>query len=153
MASLQLKVPPPLVVFATAALMAAIAYAFPGQAIELPFRRVLALVLAVLGMVCVAAGISQFRRQQTTLDPRKPQRASSLVDTGIYRFTRNPMYLGFLVVLAGWAVYLGHLLPFTALPLYMLYLGRFQIGPEERFLAAKFGDRYETYRRKVRRWL
>ena len=152
MASLQLKGPPPLVVFAAAALMAALVSAFPGPAIELPLRRVLALVLAVLGMACVAAGISQFRRHQTTLAPRKPQRASSVVDPGIYRFTRNPMYLGFLVVLAGWAVFLGHLLPFIVLPLYMLYLGKFQIDPEEHFLAAKFGDRYETYRRRVRRW-
>ncbi len=153
MASLQLKVPPPLVVFAAAALMAGIACAFPGWAIQLPAHRPLALALAVLGLACVAAGISQFRRHQTTLDPRQPQRASSLVDTGIYRVTRNPMYLGFLVVLTGWAVHLEHLLAFLVLPLYMLYLGRYQIGPEERFLAAKFGDQYQAYRRRVRRWL
>ena len=63
------------------------------------------------------------------------------------------MYLGFLVILTGWAVYLGSLLPFIVLPMYVLYLDKFQIGPEERLLAAKFGDHYEAYRREVRRWI
>ena len=153
MKSLQLKVPPPLVVFTSAALMAGLAYTFPGAAIDLPARLIPALVLAAIGFVCIAAGIIEFRRHETTIDPRQPQRSSSLVDTGIYRFTRNPMYLGFLVVLTGWAVYLGNLLPFIVLPMYVLYLGNYQIGPEERHLAAKFGDRYDAYRGKVRRWL
>ena len=153
MGSLHLKVPPPVVVIALAALMAGVAYAFPGAAIDIPARRVLAVVLAAIGIVCVGAGIKEFRRHETTIDPRDPQRSSSLVDTGIFRFTRNPMYLGLLVVLAGWAVFLGNLLPFLVLPMYVLYLGKYQIEPEERFLAAKFGDHFEAYRRKVRRWI
>ena len=153
MGSLQLKVPPPLVVVAAAALMAGLAYAFPGAAIDMPARAVLAVVLAGIGGLCIGAGITEFRRHETTIDPREPQRSSSLVDTGIYRFTRNPMYLGFLVILTGWAVYLGNLLPFIVLSLYVLYLGKYQIEPEERFLAAKFGEHYDAYRRKVRRWI
>lgn len=153
MESLQLKIPPPLVVFVAAALMAGMAYAFPGAAIDIPARAVPAVVLAVIGAVCIGAGITEFRRHGTTVDPRDPQRSSSLVDTGIFRFTRNPMYLGLLVVLTGWAVFLGNLLPFLVLPMYVLYLGKYQIEPEERLLAAKFGDRFEAYRRKVRRWI
>lgn len=153
MESLQLKIPPPLVVFVAAALMAGAAYAFPGAEIDIPARVVLAVVFAVIGAVCIGSGIAEFRRHGTTIDPREPQRSSSLVDTGIFRFTRNPMYLGLLVVLTGWAVYLSNLLPFIVLPMYVLYLGKYQIEPEERLLAAKFGDHYEAYRRKVRRWI
>jgi len=141
------------VVAAAAALMAAMAYAFPGAAIHMPAGLLLALLLAAIGVGCIGAGINEFRRHKTTIDPRQPQHSSSLVDTGIYRFTRNPMYLGFLVILAGWAVYLGNLLSFMVLPMYVLYLGKYQIEPEERLLAAKFGDRFEAYRRKVRRWI
>lgn len=153
MESLQLKIPPPLVVFVAAALMAGLAYAFPGAEIDIPARALLAVVFAVIGAVCIGSGIAEFRRHETTIDPREPQRSSSLVDTGIFRFTRNPMYLGLLVVLTGWAVYLSNLLPFIVLPMYVLFLGKYQIEPEERFLAAKFGDHYEAYRRKVRRWI
>lgn len=153
MRSLQLKVPPPLVVITAAALMAGLTYTFRGASIDIPAHLVLAVVLAAIGIGCIGTGINEFRQHETTIDPRDPQRSSSLVDTGIYRFTRNPMYLGFLVILTGWAVYLGNLLPFVVLPAYVLYLGKYQIEPEERLLAAKFGSRYEAYRRKVRRWI
>jgi protein-S-isoprenylcysteine O-methyltransferase Ste14 len=94
-----------------------------------------------------------FRRAQTTITPLKPETASSLVSTGIYGFTRNPMYLGLLTVLIGWAVYLAA--PFALFgPLFFwLYIGRFQIVPEERALSALFGDRFTQYTAKVRRWL
>ena len=83
----------------------------------------------------------------------KPESASSLVVSGIYRFTRNPMYLGMLLVLSGWAIFLSNALSFLFLPAYVVYMNRFQIGPEERALAAKFPQPFADYRSEVRRWL
>lgn len=76
-----------------------------------------------------------------------------MVTSGVYRVSRNPMYLGFLLALAWWVVFLSHLLAFALLPLFMWYMNRFQIVPEERALAAKFGSEFTEYSRAVRRWL
>lgn len=79
--------------------------------------------------------------------------AATLVVLGIYRFSRNPMYIGVLFALTGWAVFLSHALAFLFLPGVVAYLNRFQIAPEERVLLAKLGQAYATYMQSVRRWL
>ena len=78
---------------------------------------------------------------------------SRLVKTGIYRHTRNPMYVGLLLNLAGWAIYLTHVLPLLLLPIFVYYLNRFQIEPEEQRLAERFGTEFTSYRDSVPRWL
>jgi protein-S-isoprenylcysteine O-methyltransferase Ste14 len=78
--------------------------------------------------------------------------ASSLVVTGIYRHTRNPMYLGGLVMLSGWALFLATLSACLFLPLFVAYLTRFQIIPEEKVLRARFGTEFDDYVKRVRRW-
>jgi protein-S-isoprenylcysteine O-methyltransferase Ste14 len=83
----------------------------------------------------------------------KPGSASVLVDGGIYRLTRNPMYLGFLVVLLGWAIFLSKLVALLPLPAFIFYMNRFQIQPEEKALAARFGQTFIAYKARVRRWL
>ncbi len=93
------------------------------------------------------------RTRWGTINPTKPGSTSSIVTGGVYRVTRNPMYVGLALLLAGFALYLGNALGFLTLPAVVLYLGRFQIGPEERVLAAKFGAAYDDYRSRVRRWL
>ena len=82
-----------------------------------------------------------------------PEAASAIVTVGIYRFTRNPMYLGFLLLLIAWAVFLGNIVSALMPLLFIAYMNRFQIAPEERALHARFGVPYETYLRSVRRWL
>ena len=99
------------------------------------------------------AGVVAFRRARTTVDPRDPGKSTELVATGIYRASRNPMYVGFLIALAGWGVFLGNLLALVALPLFVAAMTRFQIAPEERALRARFGERFTRYERSVRRWL
>jgi protein-S-isoprenylcysteine O-methyltransferase Ste14 len=94
-----------------------------------------------------------FRRAGTTVNPMKPESSSSLVVSGIYAFTRNPMYLGFLFALLAWAIYLSHPAAFLVLPLFVWYMNRFQIEPEERALASLFGEAFTTYAARVRRWL
>jgi protein-S-isoprenylcysteine O-methyltransferase Ste14 len=98
-------------------------------------------------------GVLAFRRSSTTVDPRFPEQASRIVSSGIYRYTRNPMYLGMLVVLIAWMALLSNVGTVVMPVLFVLYITRWQIVPEERALAQKFGAEYEVYRRAVRRWL
>jgi protein-S-isoprenylcysteine O-methyltransferase Ste14 len=87
------------------------------------------------------------------VNPLKPDATTVLVTAGIYRFTRNPMYIGLTLTLLGWAAFLGNLLAFALLPLFVFYITQFQIKPEERALRSLFGSIYEDYCAKVRRWL
>lgn len=153
MNALELKVPPLALVLAFALLMWLAATQVPVLAFELPARRTIAVIAAGLGAGLVLIAGLGFRRAETTMNPTKPQSTTSVVDSGVYRISRNPMYLGFLLVLAGWAAYLSHVLPFLFLPAYVGYMNRFQIAPEERMLAARFGAGYAHYRQGVRRWL
>ena len=84
---------------------------------------------------------------------RKKSEGVGCLTTGLYRVTRNPMYLGMLLVLFGWAVFLSNLAALLIAPLFALYITRFQIIPEERVLAEKFGAAFMAYQSQVRRWL
>jgi protein-S-isoprenylcysteine O-methyltransferase Ste14 len=153
MSSLELRIPPVGVVLAAGALMWGLDYVLPWPGAGLPGRIVLAVLSALAGVAIAIAGILEFRRSRTTVNPMTPGAASSLVERGIYRHTRNPMYLGMALALLGWAIWLGSLVALLVLPLFTAYLTRFQIIPEERALAAMFGDSFAAYQRRVRRWL
>lgn len=149
---LELRIPPPLVGGLIGLAMWALTTRSLAGLSE-SMRLVVALALVLMGAAVSLAGVVSFRRARTTVNPLKPEKTSSLVCSGIYRITRNPMYLGFLLVLIGWAVMLGS--PFAALGpvLFVGYISRFQIVPEERVLASLFGDEFSAYRARVRRWL
>lgn len=133
--------------------MAVAAHYTPALGIILPGAQILATGLAGAGVMAALLGVVCFRRARTTVNPLQPAAASHLVVSGIYRRTRNPMYLGMLLVLLGWGVFLAHppamLLAATFIPL----MNRLQIIPEERFLAARFGADFTAYQSAVRRWL
>jgi protein-S-isoprenylcysteine O-methyltransferase Ste14 len=99
------------------------------------------------------AGIREFRVARTTVNPLQPGQATSMVTSGIYRFTRNPMYLGMMLLLVAWSAWLGNALALLLAALFVLYIGRFQIAPEERMLSRLFGPDFDAYRGQVRRWL
>ena len=105
-----------------------------------------------MGFITGVSGVVTFRNAKTTVNPLKPH-ASSLVTWGVYAISRNPMYLGGLIMLLGWAVFLSNPLAFLFLPVYVLYLNRFQIAPEERVLMSLFGETYAAYQVRARRWL
>ncbi|WP_240776290.1 methyltransferase family protein [Nitrincola alkalilacustris] len=151
--SLELKIPPVIVVLITAAIMWLIASPLPG----LPLPDVLRWAALIIGIIAGAgislAGVISFKRASTTVNPMIPSASSSLVTSGIYRYTRNPMYLGFLVALAGWGIYLASMLALIFAWLYTLYMDRFQIEPEERALNEKFGEAFQHYQKQVKRWL
>jgi protein-S-isoprenylcysteine O-methyltransferase Ste14 len=116
-------------------------------------RAVAAVVLLVAGVGVALAGVLHFRRARTTVNPLRPEQASAIVTTGVYARSRNPMYLGMLLVLAAWAAWLGSALGLAGLVLFVAYMNRWQIVPEERALAARFPDEFARYARTVRRWL
>lgn len=154
LAWLEHKVPPPVVGVVTAAAMWWLVstigqVATPGQGL----RAWLVGVLVAVGLAIDLAGLLAFRAHRTTFNPLRPERASSLVSTGVYRITRNPMYLGMASLLLAWVLYLGSWLALAGPLAYVLYLNRFQIVPEERALLALFGDEYRQYMARVRRWL
>jgi protein-S-isoprenylcysteine O-methyltransferase Ste14 len=118
-----------------------------------PFRRWLLLLFLIVGLWFALAGVLAFRRARTTVNPTAPGAASSLVTAGVYRVTRNPMYVGFLCFLIGWGFYLTNLFSLIWVIIFMLYMTQFQIKPEEHALAAVFKADFITYAARVRRWL
>ena len=112
----------------------------------------ISLFLLILGLIIFISAVRSFRKQKTTVNPLKPKQASSLVTSGIFRLSRNPMYLGMSIMLIGFGVIFGAKLTVCLLALFVLYITIFQIMPEERAMEQKFDD-WEDYSAKVRRWL
>lgn len=153
MSALELKVPPPIVALILALLMW-LTPAIAGLVPTPDLARVLAaVVLACIGQGIGFAGVAAFRRAKTTVNPTKANLASSLVVQGVYRWTRNPMYVGFLLTLLAWAVFLANPVAVLWVVVFVLYITRFQIIPEERVLVSLFGGEYESYKERVRRWV
>ena len=150
---LEARVPPPVVVALLAATMWGARRAAPDLTALYPARLPLALAVLALGLGVIAAGVLEFRRARTTVDPLHPDKATAVVDTGIYRFTRNPMYLGMLLALAAWATWLANPVTIAGPILFVLFIDRFQIRPEERALLRVFGAPYQSYLDRVRRWI
>jgi protein-S-isoprenylcysteine O-methyltransferase Ste14 len=150
---LELRVPPPAVFVLTAGAMWGIARVAPILEMPTAIRVAVAGTIALAGFGFNLAGIVSFRRAKTTVNPMRPETTSSLVSSGVYRISRNPMYAGLLIVLVAWAVFLSSAWALLGPLLFMLYMNRFQIAPEERVLSEIFGARYADYKAGVRRWL
>ena len=151
--TLENRIPPPVVAAVVAALMWLISGLSPTWVVDRRLSIGVALAFSTAGLVVVAWAVFGFRRARTTINPRKPEQASSLVAAGVYRYTRNPMYLGFAAMLLALAAYLAAPLALLGPAAFVLFIDRFQIRPEERALSAKFGAEFQAYRYRVRRWL
>lgn len=148
MTELEVKIPPPVLV----ALLA-------GTVWFLPRHDVPSVVLSCIGVALIVAGLGMnvwpkvlFRRAGTSVNPVNPALASTLVTNGPYRFSRNPMYLGYALVLLGWSFFLVQPWGLLAVAFFMAYINWFQILPEERYLSSRFPEQYAAYCRAVRRW-
>jgi protein-S-isoprenylcysteine O-methyltransferase Ste14 len=150
---LELRIPPVALVIISAAAMWLLAKATAALTVTFPGRYVAAALLAALGLAVTVAGVVAFQRARTTVNPTTPEATSSIVRTGVYGWTRNPMYLGFLLLLCAWALMLANVAALVILPVFAFYMTRFQIAPEERALLDRFGADYADYVASVRRWL
>lgn len=150
---MKLKIPPVVITFIFGALMwltdryFTIGWFAPG------IDSWIVLALVAVGGLFGLLGLIQFYNNSTSIDPHKPDKASNLVTAGIYSISRNPMYVGLVFLLTGYGFYLGNLLTLFVLPLFVGYMNRYQIIPEEKVMAEKFGDEYLKYKSEVRRWL
>lgn len=152
MKNLELKIPPVVVLFICLGLIWTIDYLLPPLFDISVSSRIFRAVLA-LGTLTAISGVIQCAVQSTSVNPHKPGNASSLITSGVYRLSRNPMYLGMLIILLAAILKFGNPLGLIILPLYMLYMNRFQIIPEEHVMLEKFGDEFTSYCNKVRRWV
>lgn len=150
---LEHRIPPPAVAVLMAAAMWGTARLGPLMDLSPALRIAVAVGVALIGVAFNVAGMVAFHRAQTTLNPMNPKKASTLVTTGVYRITRNPMYVGGAILLFSWAVYLSSVPALLGPLLFVLYIDRLQILPEERALSAVFGSDFNAYRAQVRRWL
>jgi protein-S-isoprenylcysteine O-methyltransferase Ste14 len=150
---MKLKVPPALVAFVIGFLMWGFDHLIHPAFVVFTVPRWLYRWIFGVAITVGVLALYQFIQNRTTVDPHKPDHASKLVTGGIYRFSRNPMYLALLICLVGFGLKLGNILSFIFIPFFMRYMNSFQIKPEERALKEKFGKEFENYAARVRRWL
>lgn len=150
---LELRIPPVALALIGALGMTACAQWLPAWRLTLTGSTAVATALALVGALVVLLGVYEFRRSRTTVNPVRPGNATCVVSHGIYRVSRNPMYLGLALALLALAVYQAHALSPLWVAGFVVYMTRFQIRPEERALVSKFGAEYTSYIESVRRWI
>jgi protein-S-isoprenylcysteine O-methyltransferase Ste14 len=153
MSKLEIKIPPVLVTAVFALLMWLVSILLPGITIPVSLRVGGLIALITVGALFSISGVVSFRKAKTSVNPLTPDACSSLVSSGIYKKTRNPMYVGFLFFLIGWGLFLSNLFSLALCASFFLYMNRFQIQPEEEILKSLFGEDFLTYKSQVRRWL
>ena len=149
--NLKNKIPPPLVtllfgmgIYFSTELMPPLAFKYQGT---------LAITVLTIGLVIMVSAILTFRQLQTTINPLQPNKATSLAVSGVFRFSRNPMYLAMLLILVALSLASGALAAVFLLPGFVIYISIFQIVPEEQAMEKLFSDQYLKYCKKVRRWI
>lgn len=151
--NLALKVIPPVQLVICAGLMFSLRYNFPQYHFYLTFSFLLIIFLIATASLIGALALFDFHKHNTTFHPHTPEKTRTLVDTGIYAYSRNPMYLALVLVLLALALYLKNVTCFAVVPLFIWYITRYQIKPEEVMLDKLFPIDYQAYSQKVRRWL
>jgi protein-S-isoprenylcysteine O-methyltransferase Ste14 len=153
MPNLELKIPPLILVLIFGTLMWLFHLSFTISLLASDIALILLLFFVSFGLIIIISGVLVFQKAQTTVNPTKPETSSSLVKSGIYNFTRNPMYVGMASVLTGWGFYLSNPGSLAFMLGFILYMNHFQIRPEEKVLTRLFGQEFVDYCTTVRRWL
>jgi len=142
---------PPTYLFVSIVAMVVLHFLLPGmKLISFPWR-LLGSVPFVAGVVLNLAADGAFKRHRTTVKPF--EESPALVTEGVFLITRNPMYLGFVLILLGIGLGLGSLVPFAVIPVFAVLMDIIFVRAEQRMLEEKFGDAWREYRSKVRRWI
>ncbi len=150
---LRLKIPPPVVGLTVGLTIYLLHQLTPSLIIEAAVLKYVAYFFICIGIIIEFWSVWLFIRARTTVNPLKPEKSKALVASGMYKYTRNPMYLGMLLLLIGWTIWLGNPVGLPMLFIFVWYLTQFQIKPEEQALAELFGEQYNDYMQRVRRWL
>lgn len=150
---LEHRLPPPILVLVVGAAMWLLSRFPPKSPLPQSLHVGAGVVVGGLGVAIVVLGVRAFRRAGTTIDPVNIERTSSLVIAGIFKITRNPMYLGMAAILAGWGIALASAWSAFGPVLFVVSINRLQIQPEERAMLAKFGSEYAHYQASTRRWI
>ena len=151
MIDIKTKFPPPLVALTFGFLINYTKNIFPK--IEIKNEIIFGSFMIISGLIIILSAIILFKKYQTTITPLNPSNATKLITDGIYKFSRNPMYLGLLFVLFGISIILNPTGGLFLIPLFILYLNIFQIVPEENAMVDLFKDEFLEYRKNVRRWI
>ena len=146
-------IPPPVIVVLLGAAMWAVDRKLTFGSFESGLLVAIAGILCAVGLLLMVAAAASFVAVKTTINPLRPSRASSLITTGVFTISRNPIYLGDLLLLVAFAVWLGNVVNIVFLAVFVWVINRYQILPEERALETLFGDSYVAYCASVRRWL
>lgn len=147
------RVPPPVILLLTLLLMYGVAAIDTLTSFNFGYANYLAAIFVAAGSLVIFLGVIQFIRAQTTVDPLKPSRASKLVTTGVFRFTRNPMYLGMALICIGAAWRFESVLAALGVALFIVFIQRYQIKPEERAMRALFAKEFDAYCKTTSRWI
>ncbi len=150
---MPLLIPPPLLVALFGYAMWLLAGHLPLGGFAFAGQRPLAGLVLLAALALMAAAAWSLFRARTTVNPLRPERASQLVTSGVFAYSRNPIYLGDALILLALAIGFGNAANFLLLPLFVWFIGRFQIRAEEHALQRLFGDEYRAYCAQVRRWL
>lgn len=153
MQALENKIPPPAVMLIFGVIMWAIAQLSPQYPIAFTLQWSLVVITFLAGLSFGVGGIRSFNKAQTTINPLKPDAASSLVSSGLFNHTRNPMYVALTLALCSWGFFLASAWAFIGVIAFVIYITRFQILPEERAMVKLFGDEFTEYKNRVRRWI
>ena len=149
--SITTKIPPPIVALAFGSLINYTKDEFPK--IHIGMEKILGSVVIISGLIVIASAVVLFKKNKTTVTPLNPSRSTKLVTGGIYKYSRNPMYLGLSFLLSGVSIIINPIGGFVFIPLFMLYLNFFQIIPEENAMTDLFEKEFLEYKKSVRRWI
>ena len=152
---MKAAIPPPVVFLACAGLMWLIHALAPSLVYDFSYRRILFWIVLIAGVALLIAGAVNFFARKTTIRPDRKSlpKATTLISTGAFRYSRNPLYLGLALVLVAWLIFLGNLLAIIGVIAYVMFITEYQIKPEEEDLEKIFGDEYVRYKKNVRRWI
>ena len=145
------KIPPPLLVI----ILTSLVY-FSSTKLELiylPYRQMISTLTLVIGLIIIISPVVNFIKSKTTVNPVKFENVNKLVTTGIYKYSRNPMYLGMIMIIISTTVYYLNFLSIFSPLIFYIWINKFQISREEIFLEDKFGNDYLKYKSKTRRWI
>ena len=148
---LRNRIPPPIVTLIFALLSFWLANYLPKLAFN--YQGLTSLLMILIGLTIIVIGVKTFNNSDTTINPLNPSEASHLVTEGVFSYTRNPMYLGMVIILLGVSIYNGVYIGIIILPCFIFYITEFQIKPEEEAMEEIFPGDYTDYLKRVRRWL